>query len=63
MRKPFQVWKDVYAIGGPELSHSSDCCVYLINAGDLVLIDSGVRSRAILKDTLVSYRRWPEVKR
>jgi len=42
MRKPFQVWKDVYAIGGPDLSHPSDCCIYMINAGgELVLIDSG----------------------
>jgi len=41
MAKPFKVWKDVYAVGGPELSHPSDCCVYLIDCGELVLIDSG----------------------
>ncbi len=41
MKKPFRVWKDIYMIGGSDLSHSADCCVYLIDAGDLVLIDSG----------------------
>jgi glyoxylase-like metal-dependent hydrolase (beta-lactamase superfamily II) len=41
MRKPFKVWKDVYMIGGAELSHSYDCSVYLLDAGDLVLIDAG----------------------
>jgi glyoxylase-like metal-dependent hydrolase (beta-lactamase superfamily II) len=42
MRKPFQVWKDVYAIGGPDISAPSDCCIYMIDAGgELVLIDSG----------------------
>lgn len=42
MTKPFRVWKQVYAIGGPELSHSYDCAVYLIDCGDeLVLIDCG----------------------
>jgi glyoxylase-like metal-dependent hydrolase (beta-lactamase superfamily II) len=42
MRKPFRVWKDVYAVGGPDLSHPYDCSVYLIaSASELVLIDSG----------------------
>jgi len=42
MRKPFRVWKDVYAIGGPDISDPSDCCIYMIDAdGELVLIDSG----------------------
>jgi glyoxylase-like metal-dependent hydrolase (beta-lactamase superfamily II) len=41
MIKPFRIWKDIYAIGGPELSHSYDCCVYLIGGEELVLIDSG----------------------
>jgi len=41
MEKPFKVWKDVYMIGGAELSHPYDCSVYLLDAGDLVLIDSG----------------------
>ncbi len=41
MGKPFKVWKDVYMIGGAELSHPYDCSVYLLDAGGLVLIDAG----------------------
>ena len=41
MKPPFQVWKDVYVIGGPQLTSPSDCCVYMIDAGELILIDSG----------------------
>jgi glyoxylase-like metal-dependent hydrolase (beta-lactamase superfamily II) len=41
MRQPVHVWEDVYLIGSAELSHPYDCCVYLINAGELVLIDAG----------------------
>lgn len=40
--KPYRVWKDVYMVGGPEISDPYDCCVYLINTHpELVLIDSG----------------------
>ncbi len=39
--QPFRVWHDVYVIGGPAISDQLDCCVYLIDAGELVLIDSG----------------------
>jgi len=39
--KPFRVWKEVYAIGGSELSHPNDCSVYLIAGSELVLIDCG----------------------
>lgn len=53
MRKPFRVWKDIYAIGGPDITDPSDCCIYLINAGDLVLIDSGAgRSAQRLVDNI-----------
>ena len=41
MGKPFRVWKDIYLIGDSELTHPADCCVYVIDAGDLVVIDSG----------------------
>jgi glyoxylase-like metal-dependent hydrolase (beta-lactamase superfamily II) len=41
MANPFKVWKDVYVIGGLGLSHHNDCCVYLVDSGELVLIDSG----------------------
>lgn len=42
MKKPYRVWKDIYMVGSAELSHPYDCCVYLLDVGDLVLIDSGV---------------------
>jgi len=51
MTKSFKVWKDVYAIGGSDISHPYDCSVYLLDAGDLVLIDSGAGSSF---DTLIS---------
>ena len=41
MEQPFEVCKDVFMVGGSTLSHSYDCGIYLIDAGDLVLIDSG----------------------
>jgi glyoxylase-like metal-dependent hydrolase (beta-lactamase superfamily II) len=32
----------VYIVGGPEISHGQDCCVYLVDGGGvLALIDSG----------------------
>jgi len=40
--KPYQVWQDVYAIGGQDITSPSDCCVYLVDCGDLVLVDCGV---------------------
>lgn len=39
--RPFGVCKDVYVVGGPELSHPDDCLVYLIGGEAMVLIDSG----------------------
>ena len=39
--KPFEIIKDIFILGGPEITDSRDGCVYLINLGDLVLIDSG----------------------
>ncbi|MDY6910819.1 MAG: MBL fold metallo-hydrolase [Chloroflexota bacterium] len=41
MTKPIKVHQNIYMIGDSDLSHSSDCAVYLIDAGDLLLIDSG----------------------
>ncbi|MFC1919467.1 MBL fold metallo-hydrolase [Chloroflexota bacterium] len=41
MEKPSRIWKDIYIIGSDEISHPHDCCVYLLDAGDLVLIDTG----------------------
>lgn len=41
MKEPCCICKDVYIIGSSDLSHSYDCCIYLIDCGDLVLIDVG----------------------
>ena len=44
MSKPSKVWKDVYIVGSSDISHPYDCSIYLLDAGDLVLIDSGAGS-------------------
>lgn len=41
MKKPFCIWEDVYIIGSAEISHPYDCCVYLIDVGELVVVDVG----------------------
>ncbi len=41
MINPRRIDTDVYMIGGSDLSHPDDCSVYLIDAGGLVMIDSG----------------------
>jgi len=41
MNEPFRVCDRVYMVGSSEISHGMDCCVYLIDAGELVLIDAG----------------------
>ena len=41
MSKSLKVCKDIYMVGGSDISHPYDCGVYLLDAGDLVLIDSG----------------------
>ncbi len=36
------VSKDIYVVGGADLSHPYDCSVYLVDGGqEMVLIDSG----------------------
>jgi hypothetical protein len=39
--KPFEITKDIFIVGGPDIMDERDGCVYLINLGELVLIDSG----------------------
>ena len=39
--KPSEVTKDIYIVGGPEITDGRDGCVYLINIGELILIDTG----------------------
>ena len=41
MHEPQQVTKQVYIVGSSQISHDHDCSVYLVDAGQLVLIDSG----------------------
>jgi len=50
--KPFEIIKDIFIVGGPEITDSRDGCVYLINMGELVLIDSGAgwSSNKIIKN-------------
>jgi len=39
--KPFEITKDIFIVGGPEITDSRDACVYLIHLGELILIDTG----------------------
>jgi glyoxylase-like metal-dependent hydrolase (beta-lactamase superfamily II) len=41
MQQPFQVGKDIYLIGSADISHPYDCCIYLLNLDNLVIVDSG----------------------
>jgi glyoxylase-like metal-dependent hydrolase (beta-lactamase superfamily II) len=38
---PFEIIKDIYVVGGPDITDGRDGCVYLLNLGELILIDSG----------------------
>jgi glyoxylase-like metal-dependent hydrolase (beta-lactamase superfamily II) len=39
--KPYEIIKDIFIVGGPDITDSRDGCVYLLNLGELVLIDTG----------------------
>jgi len=42
MTEPKAIWDRVYVVGGAGLSHPADCCVYLVDAfNDILLIDAG----------------------
>ena len=61
MSKPFRIHQDVYIIGSAEISHPYDCCVYLIDVGELILIDSGAgRSFNRLVENILTLRLTPE---
>ena len=61
MRQPYQIWRDVYAIGGPDITDPEDCCVYLIDGGELALIDAGAgESFDTLVDNILSLGFNPE---
>jgi glyoxylase-like metal-dependent hydrolase (beta-lactamase superfamily II) len=61
MSKPFRIYQDIYIIGGSEISHPYDCCVYLIDVGELILIDSGAgESFNRLLDNILTLGLAPE---
>jgi len=39
--KPYEIHKDIYIVGGPDITDGRDGCVYLLSLGELILIDSG----------------------
>jgi glyoxylase-like metal-dependent hydrolase (beta-lactamase superfamily II) len=39
--KPQEIIKDLFIVGGPDITDPRDGCVYLINIGELILIDTG----------------------
>lgn len=39
--RPSEIVKDIFIVGGPEITDGRDGCVYLMNLGELVLIDTG----------------------
>jgi glyoxylase-like metal-dependent hydrolase (beta-lactamase superfamily II) len=39
--KPFEITKNIFIMGGPDITDSRDGCVYLLDLGELVLIDTG----------------------
>jgi glyoxylase-like metal-dependent hydrolase (beta-lactamase superfamily II) len=40
--KPHEIIKDIFIVGGPDITDGRDGCVYLMNLGELILIDTGV---------------------
>ncbi len=39
--KPSEIIKDIFIVGGPDITDGRDGCVYLMNLGELILIDTG----------------------
>ncbi len=39
--KPHEIIKGIFIVGGPEITDHRDGCVYLIDIGELILIDTG----------------------
>lgn len=61
MDEPFCIYQNIYLIGSAEISHPYDCCVYLVNVGELVLIDSGAgQSFDSLVDNILALGLAPE---
>jgi glyoxylase-like metal-dependent hydrolase (beta-lactamase superfamily II) len=36
-----EIVKDIFIVGGPDITDGRDGCIYLLNLGDLILIDTG----------------------
>jgi len=61
MNKAAQVCEGVYIIGGPGISDAEDCCVYLVDAGELVMVDAGAdNSSDRLVDNIQTLGLMPE---
>jgi glyoxylase-like metal-dependent hydrolase (beta-lactamase superfamily II) len=39
--KSYEITRDIFIVGGPDITDGRDGCVYLINLGELILIDTG----------------------
>ncbi|MHA1376885.1 MAG: MBL fold metallo-hydrolase [Candidatus Helarchaeota archaeon] len=54
MASPFQVFKDIYCVGGSGISSTGDCMVYLVDMkkNNLLLIDSGVTNLERIIDNI-----------
>ncbi len=39
--RPSEIVKNIFIVGGPDITDGRDGCVYLINLGELMLIDTG----------------------
>ena len=39
--KPYEIVKDIFIVGGPDITDGRDGCIYLMNFGELILIDTG----------------------
>jgi len=39
--RPSEIVKDIFIVGGPDIPDGRDGCVYLLNFGELILIDTG----------------------
>lgn len=45
--KPHEIIKDIFIVGGPDITDGRDGCVYLMNLGELILIDTGDRKSVV----------------
>ena len=61
MSNPFYIYQNIYVIGSSVISHPYDCCIYLIDVGELVVIDSGAgESFNKLMDNILTLGLFPE---